>query len=730
MTQGLLLTIRFLDGRYHGTGDWPPAPGRLFQAIVAGAAHAGKLPPALLEALAWLETLPPPVITAPRAVRGAENIHYVPNNDLDSVMKNTPGLDVQQEQSLIRVPKPVSCMLFDDRVPLRYFWQVGAGHEARTAAICEAANNLYQLGRGYDAAWAAGDLISSADASPLLSSEDTTLYKPSERGAGGFPLPCPTPGSINSIENRFQQTLDRLQAGEKNGRPATVLVQPDKTLFKTVNYHAPHERLLFEFIQGDGRGFAARDLTTAGPLVTDIRDRVAEAIVTHSPQLAEDVERYLIGRQAGPEDAPHRVRIIPVPSIGHRDVDMDIRRLAVYIPRSCPLPGTLVSWALSRIEWSRADGSVASEMHPGGSRRMIERYERPARRWQTVTPIAISPGKPRAKTRMAGSDLLQEHGRVIHAIRRRLHHAGIDVPALSVFVRKSPGDPQGAHAADFARGTRFPSSSLWHAEIEFAEPVQGPLLIGDGRFLGLGLMRPEPRTPGISALAITQGLAEYPDPLGIVRAARRATMARAQEVVGQRQSLPLYVTGHGPDGPARSSDGKHRHVHICADLKRSRLLWIAPPELRDEDGRFPSDIQDGHDLVEKALAGMREILASYSGKLSMAPASIDAETDPLFVPSRVWQTVTPYRVCRPWSGKGLTPRELVRDDVRAEIARLQLPRPEDIQVLNILPNPRERHAVHAELRIIFRNMQRGPLLLGQSSHQGGGLFEAVAIPET
>ena len=36
-SRALLIEVRLLDGRYHGAGDWPPAPFRLFQALVAGA---------------------------------------------------------------------------------------------------------------------------------------------------------------------------------------------------------------------------------------------------------------------------------------------------------------------------------------------------------------------------------------------------------------------------------------------------------------------------------------------------------------------------------------------------------------------------------------------------------------------------------------------------------------------------------------------------------------------
>ncbi|MFX8500611.1 type I-U CRISPR-associated protein Csb2, partial [Acinetobacter baumannii] len=79
MALALLLSVRFHDGRYHGLGDWPPAPPRQFQALVAAAADGPVLAAADRAALAWLERLSPPLIAAPRARTGAAIRHFVPN---------------------------------------------------------------------------------------------------------------------------------------------------------------------------------------------------------------------------------------------------------------------------------------------------------------------------------------------------------------------------------------------------------------------------------------------------------------------------------------------------------------------------------------------------------------------------------------------------------------------------------------------------------------------------
>src|SRR5437762_12343308 len=85
----LLLTVRWLDGRYHGLlgrdgpPEWPPSPFRLFQALVSGVARRGELDTALGESLGWLQKLDPPTIIAPRAHAGQVVTHFVPNNDGD-----------------------------------------------------------------------------------------------------------------------------------------------------------------------------------------------------------------------------------------------------------------------------------------------------------------------------------------------------------------------------------------------------------------------------------------------------------------------------------------------------------------------------------------------------------------------------------------------------------------------------------------------------------------------
>ena len=56
MPHALVIRVHLHDGRYHGAGDWPPSPARLFQAMVAAAGLNGQLA-AVRDSLKWFEEL-------------------------------------------------------------------------------------------------------------------------------------------------------------------------------------------------------------------------------------------------------------------------------------------------------------------------------------------------------------------------------------------------------------------------------------------------------------------------------------------------------------------------------------------------------------------------------------------------------------------------------------------------------------------------------------------------
>ncbi len=127
---------------------------------------------------------------------------------------------------------------------------------------------------------------------------------------------------------------------------------------------------------------------------------------------------------------------------------------------------------------------------------------RPARRWLTVTPIALDrfPGNlrsrdPRARERAEAeaaasiaracvfAGLADSPGQV---------HVNIRLDAPLVGVPASPGGRRSQGQRQFPgyqTGSGTPRACV-HAEIEFTEPVRGPVLVGAGRYFGYGLCLP------------------------------------------------------------------------------------------------------------------------------------------------------------------------------------------------------------------------------------------------
>ena len=178
MHRVLLVSVRFHDGRYHGAGDWPPSPARLFQALVAGAARGQTIADRPRTALYWLENLDAPIIATPTSREGRGFKNFVPNNDLDAV-----GGDLRRIGA-IRTSKTIRPHLFDAAHPFLYTWKFEPGEAAERYAqtIARIAECLYQLGRGVDMAWAWGEVIAAEDAEARLAMHGGVVYRPSKAG--------------------------------------------------------------------------------------------------------------------------------------------------------------------------------------------------------------------------------------------------------------------------------------------------------------------------------------------------------------------------------------------------------------------------------------------------------------------------------------------------------------------------------------------------------------------
>src|SRR5690606_22966248 len=152
-----------------------------------------------------------------------------------------------------------------------------------------------------------------------------------------------------------------------------------------------------------------------------------------------------------------RVRIVPLPSIGHQHADHGIRRVLVEVPAGCPLRADDVQWAFSGLLLSDPETSQVLDLvlTPSNDQSMLVHYGAAegvqARTWRTVTPAAlpkdagrrrIDPSRVAAEAK-AGKERAMEQGRAAAAVVQALRHAGVRARPEIVRVQREPFEARG-----------------------------------------------------------------------------------------------------------------------------------------------------------------------------------------------------------------------------------------------------------------------------------------------
>ncbi len=205
-----------------------------------------------------------------------------------------------------------------------------------------------------------------------------------------------------------------------------------------------------------------------------------------------------------PTSVPH-IGFLVLPNVGHDHADGRIMGLAVSLPfgldeesRNATLRG-IGAW-----ERETNGGSLQLRMGRSGELRMRRKqppfalrsldprtWARSSRWWTSVTPVALPthPGDLRRGSTAARSKAWK---RAEEAVVKSCAHVGLPEPSdvgLSMTPFLVGARPVGDFPA-FKQGSGGVVRRLVHVTVGFAEEIGGPLLLGSGRFLGLGLMRP------------------------------------------------------------------------------------------------------------------------------------------------------------------------------------------------------------------------------------------------
>jgi CRISPR-associated protein Csb2 len=486
----LCIEAHLLSGRYHGRSDegrraeWPPNPYRLFQALVA-AGNLGfrrtEFGVAQRAALQWLERQDAPEIVAPPAHVSSPLRLYVPNNDMDKVARAWAlGRRPEKQPAELRTDKDLRPHWFVADRPVRFLWPiVDSDWEAvrrHAEILCAEARHLHSLGLGLDLAVGAGRLLTDAEKRALPGE----VWIADREGAGWR---GPVAGSLEELIQRYAGQRDRVRTGRGRSADFGVAAPAPPRMYREVGYirrsagrSRPTHAFLLVDAEGQYRSFDARRAIEVAAWLRHAAHERAQAMRLD----IEFVERFVCGHGQDDHTKKDRFSYLAAPTIPFKGRDGRIRRVLLAEPFGGG--GGKAQGLARRLSGApliaEDTGEVQAYLRPVDdpeSDSVMRRYLRHARTWGSATPVVL-PGHDDRR-------LSKAHALVLKALAQ----AGYTTPVSEISLQREPVFP----GAEMAGGYRVPlylrTFPRVHAIITFSEAIPGPLAIGAGRHIGLGV---------------------------------------------------------------------------------------------------------------------------------------------------------------------------------------------------------------------------------------------------
>jgi CRISPR-associated protein Csb2 len=489
----LCIEAHFLAGRYHGRRserertyfppEWPPNPHRLFQALLA-AGNLGfrrtEFSDAKKDALRWLERRAAPDIVAP-SVREATVVRlYVPNNDMDKVARAwAQDKEPEKQPSELRTDKDLRPHRLAEDGPVCFLWPI-AEEEWEAARphveiLCEEARHLHCLGLGIDLVAGCGRVLTTEEKNALPG--ETWIAH-----ADGTGWRVPVAGSLDELIERYRNERKRVQVGRGRGADRYVAPPAPPSVYDEVGYirRAQGRRRpvhAFSLVDDDGvyRSFDPRETVTVAAWLRHAAHACAKAMKLD----AGFIGRFVCGHGVDSAAKNARFSYLPLPTIAPKGRDGRIRRVLLAEPfgggggKAQSVARRLAGASLVEDGTGKIKANLRA-IDPDGDGVTL-RYLRKTRTFGSVTPLVL-PGHDDFRTRKA-------HALVLKALAQ----AGYTTPVVEVTLQREPAFP----GAELARAYRVPAYlrdfPRTHAVITFAEEVPGPIALGAGRHIGLGL---------------------------------------------------------------------------------------------------------------------------------------------------------------------------------------------------------------------------------------------------
>lgn len=503
----LTLEMELLTGVYRASlvdrsaAEWPPHPERVFSALVQAWGDGGERADERA-ALEWLEALDEPPSIEASEINGERTAPavYVPPNDARSTdISILPAQRKRQARQFMAVV-PLEPLASPDGtlVHVRFRWAQPAP-EPHWRPLGALAQRVSSVGH------------SSSFVRLLFREEPSAegparMYVPGEDG--DTPLRVAYPGRLRHLEEWYS-----IEGGKRRERPKVRA---------TARYVAPRN------LAGDAPNtiFGAEDnwvvLATAPQGFDDRSEalssyvpdllafpRVAKCIRNALMKSAPDPPPEISGHEVDgtPSQSPH-LAIVPLANVGWTRSDGSLLGVGLVLPRDASLQDRSVVFRAVQ-DWMRARRTA--ENQPIGEARLgrsavwslvrlidseraslrPDRYCRVAHSWASVTPVFLD-------RFLKGTNELEEVDLIVRAC------ANIGLPErdlVEVEIHKHSA-VCGAETTYPSRGRErrpdwsFPEESRYrsrprrHVVLRFRNEVRGPILLGAGRFHGMGLLLP------------------------------------------------------------------------------------------------------------------------------------------------------------------------------------------------------------------------------------------------
>lgn len=548
------LTGRYVATAFDNRGrpEWPPHPARVFSALVATHFEHESPDPREREALAWLEAQGAPHITAsPASERDVVTV-FVPVNDLSVLPNLDDPEDLGAARRDVEGVKSVGGKALAKAEQTLRKLEAKVAESRRRATAAYAPGREPKDGPGRAAALLPERRLRQPRTFPSVTPDEPLVVfawpdahpTPEARAcldelaarvvrlghSSSFvslrlredppsPTWSPSGNDDNSADVLRVTSVGQLaQMDELHARTADA---PGRVMPATFRRYAEaavgespalpmgvfgEDWVVFRRVDVGGER-SPRLPSTRGPDVARVvRRALLKAFGPEAPEI-------LTGHADGgaPSARPH-LALVPLPFLGHDRADGSLMGLALVMPRTATrderrsVHRAIEAWAASVARLGLVDEDEASivAVHLGragvlwlrrvrddeevGSNLRAQTWCAPSRAWATATPVALdrNPGDLRAPDPVKEAAAFAAAEETIAAACERV---GLPRPAGVIATPSAPlagGDKVRAFGA-FTNGLQ---RVLVHAKILFSSPVRGPVLLGAGRYLGLGLFRP------------------------------------------------------------------------------------------------------------------------------------------------------------------------------------------------------------------------------------------------